>query len=130
MATHMDISAFLTNLLAPLPEGEEPVDTPKFRKTMERDICEPWRHGMQYVDLAVARHQAAAIEHRLSGLDGIGDECHSAYVLRKEAERRQCLIPPPTAKELRWKLRSLAAISDCAEVKAAIAADRARLGVQ
>lgn len=106
-------TAFIDKLLAPLPEGEEPADSLRYRKQIERDLYHAWNAGMMRVELASARHMVAAREHQLD--ISRCDRTWEAYKARMEAEQAQCLIPAPTAMELRWKKRAvklIAALSD------------------
>lgn len=127
MTASLQSTAFVAKLLAPLPEGEEQVATPKFLRQVENDITMPWRKGMEHVDLAQARHTVNALEKRL-GFTNSDEPALKTYRALIAAERRQCLIPAPTAKELRWKLRLVPSTIDTPEIVAVIAEDRARLG--
>ena len=127
MTASLQSTAFLAKLLAPLPEGEEQVSTPKYQRQLQYDITLPWRKGMEHVELAEARHTVSALERRL-GIESSHLPSIITWRALVEAWRRQCLIPAPTAKELRWKLRQSISAEDAPEVQAVIDADQKRFG--
>lgn len=124
-----NISSFVDKLLAPLPDSEEQAATPKFMRQVENDITMPWRKGMEHYELAAARHTVSALEKRL-GFTTSEEPGLKTYRALINAERVQCLIPAPTAKELRWKLRQDSRMLQEPEVQAVIAEDRKRFGVK
>ena len=120
---------FIAALLAPLPAGEEPVDTPEYRKSILQISMREWLHHMDTVRLADAQHTVQALKDRgTEGITRIGIELYQASV---HAQLRQCLLPAPTTKEIRWKERVVKMRdpkdADIVAALAAIAADRARL---
>jgi hypothetical protein len=120
--TKLDYSKFMGALLAPLPNDSEPLESPEFIKHLLHD----WRRGMEEVQYAEAGHAHEAIGLRL-GIVGHSDRVNLLmYKNWMDAEAEQCLIPAPTAKELRWKKRRMLAIQKRPEVAAAIARDEAR----
>lgn len=120
----LSTSTFIAQLLAPLPEGEEQVMSPTYIRHLQQD----WSRAMRNVRFAEAEHLVSAIGSQLS-IAGI-KEHHSVYTFRnlREAQAEQCLVPAPTAKELRWKKRLDRSVLQRPEVAAAIARDEARLG--
>lgn len=125
MATKpLNTDLFFAQLLAPLPEGEEQVMSPTYIRHLQQD----WSRAMRNVRFAEAEHLVSAIGSELS-IAGI-KEHHSVYTFRnlREAQAEQCLVPAPTAKELRWKKRLMRDILDRPEVAEAISRDEARLG--
>lgn len=131
MATkHDSIAVFMAKLLAPLPVGEEPVDTKAFRREIERDLRAMWSAAFEYVRLAGAKHTATAAALQIAR-DPEGSDLHLAnnvaFAARVDSERRMCFVPAPTMRELRWKKRSLANRPADQDVVAAIARDEARL---
>lgn len=122
---------FMEKLLAPIPANEEPVDTPEFRRLIAGDMMRVWLAGMEYVRRAQAAHTYAAIDRNLSGEPiGFGPKEQAnlaAYQERCRVEAAQCLIPAPTAVELRWKKRVMKCRKIPQEVADAIAADEVRL---
>lgn len=125
-----DPARFIAALLAPLPAGEEPVDTPRFRRQLDAAERIKWDEHMDDVRIAEAQHTIAAIRLRRSG-EGVNEECLWRYQEAHTARLRQCTIAAPGEKELRWKLRQVKALdprrSDVARALACIEADRARL---
>lgn len=120
---------FIAALLAPLAAGEEPVDTSAFRKSTLHALKIQWHARFDDVRAAEAVHTYHAIRLRQSG-QGINNEVIEAVACRREIEAEMCLHPAPTATELRWKLRAVQRFNlDCPKIAAAIAADRARLGI-
>lgn len=119
-------STFIAQLLAPLPEGEEQADTPSYRRQVERDITRPWDRAMLKVKLADARHTCLAISEQLGLISKNSRDTLIAYKEWQEAISRQCLIPAPTEKQLRWKKRESKWTNPTADVLAAIAADERR----
>lgn len=129
MATHVPITVaqtrapFIAQLLAPLPADEEQVCSSSFIGHLRED----WNRGMDEVRYADAGHAHEAIGLRLKI---IGHTEHVSLLMFRnliEAQAEQCLIPAPTAKELRWKKRLLPSVIERPEVQAAIARDEARL---
>ena len=122
---------FMEKLLAPIPANEEPVDTPEFRKLIAGDMMRVWLAGMEHVRRAEAMHTIAAIDRKLSGEPiGFGPKERAnlaAFQGRCRVEEAQCLIPAPTAAELRWKKRVTKYRKVPQGVADAIAADEARL---
>ena len=95
MTASLQSTAFLAKLLAPLPEGEEQVSTPKYLRQVQNDITLPWRKGMEHVELAEARHTVSALERRL-GIESSHLPSIITWRALVEAWRRQCLIPAPS----------------------------------
>lgn len=128
--TILSRAKFMDALLAPLPADEEQVDTKDFQKHIERDMLVWWSQGMGQVEVAKARHTIAAIAFRNGDLKHHSPEGLSllaAYQVWLALADEQCLIPAPTAKEMRWKLRHFKHRDRPSKVTAAIAADEARL---
>jgi len=119
------ISRFLAACLAPLPEGEKPADTPQFRRVLERDRFVAWDAAKEQVEYFAALHKAAAIRQRHAKNDRLQIECFEAYARSAEAKRRLCLVPAPSAKEWKYKVRHLDWAADDAG-KRQIEADRQR----
>lgn len=120
-------SAFMTKLLAPLPEGEEPVASKGFVRAIRHDIWVAWRRGQMAMHEARDAHKASAIADR-HGLrsDGIMtvDDAWDKYV---GLQASQCLIPAPTMVELKWKKRRSPWILERPGVAEVIARDEKRL---
>ncbi len=117
----LNIAVFTAKLVAPLPAAE--VQSADFT----RDLAQDWNRGMEDVRYAEYGHFYEATGRRL-GVVGhcqrVADQMCKNW---QEAQAEQCLIPAPTAKELRWKKRLLSHIRDREEVAAAILRDEARL---
>ena len=116
-------SAFIALVLGPIPETEEQADTAKFRKQVTADINRVWQAGkdrLKRTRLFLDAERAKSGESRVTL--ALVREFH------KEA-LRQCLIPAPSEKELRWKKREVEWRNDLPEaVKEAIARDEKRFG--
>lgn len=117
----LNAAAFTAKLLAPLPTEE--VQSAAFT----RDLTQDWNKGMEDVRYAEYGHFYEATGLRL----GVVGHCRrvAAQMCKNwyEAQAEQCLIPAPTAKELRWKMRLPSHIRDREDVAAAITRDEARL---
>lgn len=126
-------SAFIAQLLAPIPTAEEQADTKAFRKAILHDMHRAWSAGVVKIDLARAEQVVAMDEFRRGGgryhNDGsqAGRKVQGAIAKRLVLEHLQCLIPAPTAVQMRWKQRLTKhwrAVP--AEIADAIASDAAR----
>jgi hypothetical protein len=86
------ISAFVAQLLAPLPQDVEQADDPKYLRVLRKDGAERWRHQMQQTTRA--KHARLAHENSCS------QEAEGPYW---DACDRQMRIPAPDLTALRWK---------------------------
>ena len=125
---------FLAALLAPLPEGEEPVASKRFVADLRRDEARVWDKAMELVEIAKHCHALSALAVRRCNQHPASELLMTVnlenYAALCRAEQRQCLVPAPTLKELRWKRRRMGGwgkVDDPLAVNAAIAADEARL---
>lgn len=134
-------SPFIAKLLAPIAAEEEQADTLEHGRAMRADARQAlrkaeqrWIIAMDKVRVAEAAHTIARAAFESSGERYVTDatpfaiRAQRAWGDRILAEEAQCLIPAPTAKELRWKKRVVGHRSNLPEkVVAVIAADEARL---
>jgi len=92
--------AFLARVFAAIPDGEEQADTRAFRKLLKLDMLSVWNAGMA----RVVQLEAA---HRVLCLTRCGPDIRVAFQLLRIEITRQCRIPAPTEKGLRWKKRQI-----------------------
>jgi hypothetical protein len=96
---NLDLQSFIANILAPIPEGDEQADTPKFRSQIARDINRAWEEGKRRLRDAKVLLEAERVKDFHSPAE-------RACLAQLHAETlRQCLLLAPTEKELRWKKR-------------------------
>lgn len=126
-------SAFIAQLLAPIPATEEQADTKAFRKAILHDMHRAWSAGVVKIEFAHAEQMVATDEFRRSGgrhtKDGspAGMKVEAAIDKRMALGRAQCLIPAPTPVQMRWKQRHIKYWKEVpADVADAIARDAAR----
>lgn len=96
-------SAFIAALLAPLPAGEEAVDTPAFRRVLAACGKVAWDEGMRLVTITHARWVLE--DERMRRLRRLYDDASlAARWAYHDAIMRQCAIPATTQREWRWKV--------------------------
>lgn len=135
MATKLNnTDTFIAKLLAPLPEAEEQVDSPRFLVSIQKDMLQAWFAGIKRIRIAEADQLLASVAFEASGERYITDvtpaalRCQAAMRRRQEAEREQCLMPAPRAVELRWKKRLMRYWRDVpADIADILARDESRL---
>ncbi len=126
------IDTFVAQLLAPIADSEEQADTKAYRKQIKSDMERAWNFGMERIRVAEALQVVAWEAFRLSGERYVSDPTPRAVAVNKAfqallaIELKQCLIPAPTAVQMRWKKRNVDARHQTDEIKAAIARDEAR----
>jgi hypothetical protein len=123
-APPLTAQAFIAKLLAPLPEGEEPVRSASFVRQIAKDLRPAWYAQLRQVRLAEARHKVTVYESMPDCGGGAGGTSFKRYL---HEVGKLMLAPCPTREQLRDKkaLRKLGGGSP--EWEAAILRDEARL---
>lgn len=98
-------AALAAKLLAPLPDGEERVASPRFLKRLENDRRIPWEAGLQALHEAEAAHTLAVARDRREKTTFLARYSLDSYKALVSARDAQCCIPAPSARETRWKAR-------------------------
>ena len=96
-STNLDLQAFFANVLAPIPDTEEQADTPQFRKLIKKDMELAWWKGREALRKIDTLRKAELIKS--------WNSAEATRLLKewREGVLRQCLLPAPTERELRWK---------------------------
>lgn len=110
--TDVRLSGFIAACLQPLPDGEQQVDAPAWRKACAADAHVEWNHGMAQVRVADARHAYYGALDRASPREvqrslEMMTNLLGAYRDHVVAICRQCALPAPSEVELKWKNRMI-----------------------
>lgn len=127
---------FIAQLLAPLPEGAEPVESKRFSREIKEDLLRAWDEAHHYFYARKFAFNAAG-HMRLYALrqndpeamceaDDEFEHTEAAYIV---AVDRLMLTPAPTIGAVRKKEEYREFRGGRPQWNAAIAADMARLGV-
>ena len=129
MATRtLNAAEFTAKLLAPLPADAEAIDSKAFRRALHDDMKVVWDRGRYRLNIAQADKKAAFYRYMLADRSADSEATERAHVpIVHEAHRNLMLTPAPGMTQLSWKRAEIGHHSNDDAVRAAIAADEARL---